>query len=70
MKARFNRDKMEFTYKYYITDMLFYRNQNQGLSERFYDKINKKPEDTRSGKELAYDILKKAGVEVIHNESV
>ena len=70
MKARFNRDKMEFTYKYYITDMLFYHNQNQGLSERFYDKINQKPEDTRSGKELAYDILKKAGVEVIHNESV
>lgn len=48
-------------YRIYVTDCIFYQGQNQHLTSRFIDLINKKV-DNRSGDEIAIDVIKKAGL--------
>ena len=42
----------------YVTDSIFYYNQNKALQERYYDLIHQTHvEDERSGDEIALDII-------------
>lgn len=48
-------------YRVYVTDCLFYQGQNQRLTTRFVDLLNKKV-DNRSGDEIVLDVMSKAGL--------
>lgn len=37
------------------------------ITERFWDRMHPKPVDTRTGDEIVADVLRRAGIEVIHN---
>ena len=70
--ARFNHHQRDLAYRIYVTDCLRIATENtakmsQGsyTTVRFYDFINPKPVDNRSGNEIAADIIKRAGIEVI-----
>ena len=70
--ARFNQHQRDLAYRIYVTDCLRMATENtakmiQGsyTVARFYDIINPKPVDNRSGNEIAADIIKRAGIEVI-----
>ena len=70
--ARFNQHQRDLAYRIYVTDCLRMATENtakigQGAytAARFYDIINPKPVDNRSGNEIAADIIKRAGIEVI-----
>ena len=70
--ARFNQHQRDLAYRIYVTDCLRMATENtakmsQGsyATVRFYDFINPKPVDNRSGNEIAADIIKRAGIEVI-----
>ena len=70
--ARFNQHQRDLAYRIYVTDCLRMATENtakmrQGsyTTVRFYDFINPKPVDNRSGNEIAADIIKRAGIEVI-----
>lgn len=56
--------RREMTYRYYVTDSMYYISRNQVPNERFYDLINSGPIDTRSGDEIAVDIITRAGLVV------
>lgn len=70
--ARFNQHQRDLAYRIYVTDCLRMATENtarmsQGsyTAARFYDIINPKPVDNRTGEEIASDIIKRAGIEVI-----
>ena len=70
--ARFNQHQRDLAYRIYVTDCLRMATENtakksQGsyTAARFYDIINPKPVDNRTGEEIAADIIKRAGIEVI-----
>ena len=70
--ARYQSQRRELAYRIYVTDCLRIATENtaktsQGsyTAARFYDIINPKPVDNRSGNEIAADIIKRAGIEVI-----
>ena len=70
--ARFNQHQRDLAYRIYVTDCLRMVSENTAkLSQgtyteaRFYDIINPKPVDKRTGEEIAVDIIKRAGIEVI-----
>ena len=70
--ARFNQHQRDLAYRIYVTDCLRMATENTAklskgtyTAARFYDIINPKPVDNRSGNEIAADIIKRAGIEVI-----
>ena len=70
--ARFNQHQRDLAYRIYVTDCLRMATENtaklsQGTytAARFYDIINQKPIVNRTGEEIAADIIKRAGIEVI-----
>ena len=70
--ARFNQHQRDLAYRIYVTDCLRMAAENTAkmsrgsyTTVRFYDFINPKPVDNRSGNEIAADIIKRAGIEVI-----
>ncbi len=48
-------------YRIYVTDSIYYRNQNKALSERYIDLIRHKVDD-RDGDEIVAEIIQKAGL--------
>lgn len=70
--ARFNQHRRDLAYRIYVTDCLRMVSENtakmsQGAYTvaRFYDIINPKPVEKRTGEEIAADIIRRAGIEVI-----
>ena len=70
--ARFNHHQRDLAYRIYVTDCLRMATENtakmsQGsyTAARFYDIINPKPVDNRTGEEIAAEIINRAGIEVI-----
>lgn len=59
--SRYKYEQHDLAYKTYITDSLFYQAQNQRLTTRYYDIINKKVDD-RTGDEIAMDVILSAGL--------
>lgn len=59
--ARYNENQREEAYRIYVTDSL---KALTGASARYADLLEEKPTDTRSAKEIADDILSRAGIEV------
>ena len=70
--ARFQREQQDMAYRIFVTDCLRMITQStaavcQGtyMDARFADFINGKPADTRTGDEIAVDIIRRAGIEVV-----
>ena len=70
--ARYQSQQRDLAYRIYVTDCLRMATENTAKTSRgsytaarFYDIINPKPVDNRSGEEIAADIIKRAGIEVI-----
>ena len=70
--AHYQSQQRDLAYRIYVTDCLRMVTENtakmsQGAytSARFYDIINPKPVEKRTGEEIAADIIKRAGIEVI-----
>lgn len=66
---------MEKTYRVYITDTLRIISENTAkyagggyIEKRYIDIIDPKPEDKRSGSEIAADVIQKAGLTLIKTE--
>lgn len=71
--ARYRSHQRDFVYRIYITDCLRIISENTAkmgggsyITANFYDIINPKPVDNRTGEEIAADIIKRAGIEVIN----
>ena len=70
--ARFNQHQRDLAYRIYVTDCLRIISENTAkmgggsyITAKFSDIINPKPADNRTGEEIAADIIKRAGIEVI-----
>ena len=70
--ARFNQHQRDLAYRIYVTDCLRIISENTAkmgggsyISVKFADIINPKPAGNRTGEEIAADIIKRAGIEVI-----
>ena len=70
--ARYQSQQRDLAYRIYITDCLRIISENTAkmgggsyITAKLSDIINPKPADNRTGEEIAADIIKRAGIEVI-----
>lgn len=49
-------------YAIYMSDTLYYQNQQKGLSMRFFDLVNQSKEPDESGDEILSEVMAKAGL--------
>ena len=70
--ARYQSQQRDLAYRIYIGDCLRIIGENTAkmgsgsyITAKFPDIINPKPADNRTGEEIAADIIKRAGIEVI-----
>lgn len=70
--ARYQSQQRDLAYRIYVADCLRIISENTAkigggsyITAKFYDIINPKPADNRTGEEIAADIIKRAGIEVI-----
>ena len=70
----FNRRQKEQIYRNYVTDTLKMINDNltkiyggQYMKTRYADMVEPKKQDTRTGDEIARDIIKRAGLKLREN---
>ena len=70
--ARYQSQQRDLAYRIYVSDCLRIISENTAkrcvgsyITAKFSDIINQKPADNRTGEEIAADIIKRAGIEVI-----
>lgn len=75
--ARFEEHQKKLAYKVYVSDTLRLISENTArfgggsyFKQRWIDFVQDKPKDTRSGNEIAAEVIKKAGLEVRRNGTI
>ena len=70
--ARYQSQQRDLAYRIYVSDCLRIISENTAktgggsyITAKFADIINPKPDDNRTGEEIAANIIKQAGIEVI-----
>ena len=70
--ARFNQHQRDLAYRIYVCDCLRISSENTAkmcggayITAKLADIINPKSVDDRTGEEIAADIIKRAGIEVM-----
>ena len=70
--ARYQSQQRDLAYRIYVADCLRIISENTAkmgggsyITAKLSDIINPKPDDNRTGEEIAADIIKRAGIEVI-----
>lgn len=70
--ARYQSQRRDLAYRIYVADCLRIISENTAkvcggsyITAKLYDIINPKPVEKRTGEEIAADIIKLAGIEVI-----
>ena len=70
--ARYQSQQRDLAYRIYVADCLRIISENTAkmgggsyITAKFLDIINPKPVEKRTGEEIAADIIKRAGIEVI-----
>lgn len=70
--ARYQSQQRDLAYRIYVTDCLRIISENTAkmgggsyITAKFADIINTKPVDNQTGEEIAADIIKRSGIEVI-----
>lgn len=68
----YKQEQKEFAYRVYVSDSLKFIAENTAkyaggshITNRFAEIVTKKPSDTRTGAEIARDVIKAAGLVVI-----
>lgn len=64
VEAKRKEEQETFAYRIYLSDSLYYQAQNQRLSQRYIEIIKPKTVDTRSGDEIALDVISRLGLKV------
>jgi hypothetical protein len=66
MVARFLQDYEDLSYRIYTTDMLRITAMGQRIQsvQRYAELIDHAPKDTRSGEEIAADVISRCGLKV------
>lgn len=62
MIAKINSDIRDWNYRHYVANSLRGINRNESYNLTLYEMLNPKPVDTRTGDEIAADIINKAGL--------
>jgi hypothetical protein len=57
-----DESKRDLAYRFYVTDALQNIPQNRYNPKRFYDILYPRPEDDRSGDEIAAEVIRNAGL--------
>lgn len=57
--ARLKRYEQDLAYRVYMSDSFYLYSENKRPSQRFIDYLHPLPQDTRSGDEIALDIIEK-----------
>ena len=60
--SRYKQEQKDMAYAIYMTDTLYYRNQNKAITARFYDWIYKSNVPEKDGDEILNDIMNRAGL--------
>lgn len=75
--AKFEEHQKKLAYKVYVSDTLRLISENTAkfsggsyMKQRWFDFVQDKPKDTRSGNEIAAEVIKKAGLEVRRNGTI
>ena len=75
--ARYKTYQREVAYRIYVTDCLRMMAENTArfakgtyVKKRYADFLQKPAKDNRTGEEIVADVVKKAGLVVIKNESI
>ena len=70
--ARYQSQQRHLAYRIYVSECLRIIGENTAkvgggsyMTAKFEEIISQKPDDNRTGEELAADIIKRAGIEVI-----
>ena len=65
--ARYNQNQRDTAYRIYVTDTLRIISRNTGAyaQKRFIEILDPKCSDDRTGEEIAVDVIKSAGLEVV-----
>ena len=70
--ARYQSQQRDLAYRIYVSDCLRIISENTArisngsyVTAKFSDIINPKPAENRTGEEIAADIIKRAGIEVV-----
>ena len=66
--TRYKSHRRDEAYRIYVTDNLRIIGKNTGtyMDKRYYDMVNPKIQDNRTGEEIVADVLSRAGIEVIN----
>lgn len=62
MHYRIEADEEEFSYRVFMTDSFRLLGENKALSQRWADLFMDEEKDTRSGDEIALDVLIRSGL--------
>ncbi len=75
--ARFNQNQRETAYRIYVTDCLRMMTENTAnfakgsyVQRRYADFLKTPARDTRTGEQIAADVIEKAGLVVIKREFI
>lgn len=70
--ARYQSQQRDLAYRIYVSECLRMISENAAgggggsyMDVKFEDVVNPKPVDNRTGEEIAADIIKRAGIEVV-----
>ena len=64
VNARVEEEYRDMTYRFYMTDTLYYYCRSKSLQKRYSDLLaeGRQNQDLRSGEEIALDVIEKAGL--------
>lgn len=62
VKAEYEKYIEDLTYRIYLTDSLFYQADGKRLTKRYAEFAYPQIEDTRSGDEIAFDVITRLGL--------
>lgn len=51
-------------YRIYVSDTLYYQGQNKVLNVRYFDLVNPPKDETRSGDEIALEVINRIGLKI------
>lgn len=63
--ARYAERQREEAYRIYMTDAAYLQGQNKAFSQRYYELINPRTIDRRTGDEIAADVITNMQLEVL-----
>lgn len=60
--AELEKEQRTEAYRIYITDSMYYKAQNKYITVRYYDLLQPKELDDRTGDEIAQDVINRLGL--------